>query len=412
MKFNTLKTPCLLALLLLPLLWSCKKNNDLPSNPVQINLTLKQATLVTSENSFAFDIFHKVNQGAGDQNVIISPLSLSSALSMTVNGAANGTRDSILKALRVSDISIDDLNKSYKDLTEALLSVDSRVIMEIANSVWAEKTFSVKKPFSDVLTGYYDAEARSFDITDPTAPQEINQWISDHTNGLIKNMIDQLDDNTVMLLINAIYFKGKWKSEFNATATTTRSFTKPNGSSEDVPTMHQTETQKVYEGDGFDIVELPYGQGNFVMDIVLPWGNDLSALSNSLTVSNLNTWTTSMTSRKVNLYLPKFKYGYKVNLNDILSQMGMAIAFTDTADFSNISDMGLLINKVLHQAFIETNEEGTEAAAATVVEIGTTVYNPNDPVLFDVNRQFIYIIREVTTNSVIFMGKVTDPLSQ
>jgi len=224
-------------------------------------------------------------------------------------------------------------------------------------------------------------------------------------------MIDKLDDNTVMLLINAIYFKGKWKGEFNASATTARSFTKPGGSSEDVPAMHQTESRKFYEGDGFGIVELPYGQGNFVMDIILPATNDLAAINGSLSASSLNSWTSAMTERKVDLYLPKFKYGYKVNLNDILSQMGMSIAFTDAADLSNISDLPLLINKILHQAFIETNEEGTEAAAATVVEVGVTSVGPDDPVLFDVNHQFIYIIREVTTNSIVFMGKVTDPLS-
>lgn len=392
---------------------SCKKNKDnLPTDPVKINLTLKQTSLVTSENTFAFDIFNKTINPAVDENSIISPLSVSYALSMTVNGAANATRDSILKALRVSDISIDDLNSSYKDLTTALLSVDSRVIMEIANSVWTEKSFTVKQPFSDALTGYYDAEARSFDINDPTAPQEINQWISDHTNGLIKNMLDQIEPNSVMLLINAIYFKGKWRSQFDATATTSRTFTRPDGSTIDVPTMHQAETLKVYTGDGKTIAELTYGQGNFVMDIILPADNDLTAVTTTLTADNFETWTGNMVSRKVYLYLPKFKYGFKIKLNDILSQMGMGIAFTDGADLSNISDIPLLINKVLHQAFIETKEEGTEAAAATIVEVGTTSAGPTDPITIDVNHQFIYVIREVTTNSILFMGKVTNPSAE
>ena len=413
MKTSILRHSFLASLLFIPLFWSCQKNSEnLPTNPVPINLTLKQASLVTSENTFAYDLFRYINLSAGDQNTIISPLSVSYALSMTVNGAANATADSMLKALRVSDISISDLNKSYKNLTSALLSVDSRVLMEIANSVWTEKSFTVKQPFIDTLTGYYDAQARSFDINDPTAPQEINQWISDHTNGYIKNMIDQLDNKTVMLIINAIYFKGLWKGKFDSNATTSRTFTQPGGSTEEVPTMHQTETQNIYLGNGFGMVELPYGQGNFVMDIILPDNNDLSAVSASLTASDLATWASAMTSKKVDLYLPKFKYGFKVNMNDILTSMGMGIAFTDAADFSNISDIPLLINKVLHQAFIETDEQGTVAAAATVVEIGPTMVGPNDPVSFDVNHQFVYIIREVTTNSVIFMGKVTDPLAQ
>lgn len=395
------------------ILASCRKNNDaLPTQPVQINLTLNQATLVSSENSYAFDIFSRVLSQAGDVNTIISPLSISYALSMTVNGAANGTRDSILKALRVNDTSMADLNKSYKDLTASLLSVDSRVTMYIANSVWTEKDFPVKAPFTNTLTSYYDAQAKSFDITDPTVPTQINSWISNHTNGLINNMISQLDANTVMLLINAIYFKGMWKTQFDASATTSRTFTKPDGSTENVPTMYQSENQKVYRGNGFYVAEIPYGQGNYVMDIILPDDNNLSAVTSSLTVANLSIWTTSLTSSKVNLYLPKFKYIYNISLQNVLSLMGMGIAFTDAADFSNISDISLLISKILHQAYIQTDEEGTEAAAATVVEFEPTMVGPVESITIDVNHQFIYLIREVTTNSIIFMGKVTDPLTQ
>ena len=410
MKNNKLKYAIPPVLLFFIILLSCRKNNDnLPTQPVQINLSINQATLVSSENTFAFDIFSRVLAQAGDVNTIISPLSISYALSMTVNGASNGTRDSILKALRVSDISIDDLNKSYKDLTVSLLSVDSRVIMDIANSVWTEKNFSVKVPFVNTLTSSYDAQSRSFDITDPTVPSQINSWISDNTNGLIKNMIDQMEANTEMLLINAIYFKGQWKTRFDVNATTSRTFTKPDGSTENVPTMYQSENQKVYRGNGFYVAEIPYGQGNYVLDIILPDNNDLSAVTGSLTAANLSTWTSSLTSTKIDLYMPKFKYGYKMDLKKVLSLMGMGIAFTDAADFSNISDISLFISKVLHQAYIQTDEEGTEAAAATVVEFENSMPMAST---IDVNHQFIYLVREVTTNSVIFMGKVTDPLAQ
>jgi serine protease inhibitor len=413
MKNFILKLTIPLALMFFIVLASCRKNNEtVLTQPVQINLTLKETTLVNSENSFAFDIFSKVLSQTGDVNTIISPLSISYALSMTVNGAANSTRDSILKALRVSDISMADMNKSYKNLTASLLSVDSRVIMDIANSVWTEKNFSVKVPFSDTLTNYYNAQARSFDITDPTVPTQINSWISDHTNGLIKNMIDKLEANTLMVLINAIYFKGQWKTKFDASSTTSRTFTKPDGSTENVPTMYQSENQKVYRGNGFYVAEIPYGQGNYVMDIILPDNNDLSVVTSSLTTASFGTWTTSFTSPKVNLYLPKFKYGYKIDLQSVLSSMGMGIAFSDGADFSNISDIGLSITKALHQANIQTDEEGTVAAAATVIEFGNTAVEPGEPITIDVNHQFIYLIREVTTNSVIFMGKVTDPLAQ
>lgn len=396
------------------LIVSCEKSPDkLPVNPVPINLTLKQASLVTSENSFAFDIFKEVLSASPEsENIIISPLSISYALSMTVNGAENETRDAMLNALRVNNLTPADLNQSYKDLTAALLAVDKRVLINIANSVWTENNFVVKKPFTDILTNYYTADARSFDINDATAPDKINKWIEDHTNGLIKNMVDRLNDNTVMLLVNAIYFKGKWKLQFDKSVTSSRSFTKSDGSSAVVQAMHQTETHKVYMGNGFVLAEIPYGQGNYVMDIILPDENTFSSVSPVLTAENFSSWTNALSGHKVNLYLPRFKYDYNKKLKEILSIMGMGIAFGDNADFSNISDLDLLINEVTHQAFIETNEEGTEAAAATIVDVGVTSAGPDDPILIDVNHPFIYFIRETTTNSILFMGRVTNPLAE
>jgi serine protease inhibitor len=414
MKNKIFKTGLFGSIVISLILSSCKKNTDtiFPDQPVPIDLTLKQVSLIESGNSFAFDIFREVLKSTPDsKNVIISPLSISYALSMTLNGANSATRDSMLKALRINNITLEELNKSYKDLTTALLSVDKRVLMSIANSVWIEKNFVVKKPFTDILTGYYGAESRSFDITDATVPSQINSWIEGKTNGLIKDMIDKLNDNTVMLIINAIYFKGIWKVQFEKDATTTRTFSRADGSNVNVLTMQQSETHKVYQGDGFVLAEIPYGQGNFVMDILLPDNNSLSSLTSLLTDTGFETMGNNLSGRKVNLYFPRFKYGYKKTLKEVLTDMGMGIAFTDAADFSNISDLSLLINEVTHQAFIETNEEGTEAAAATVVDVGVTSAGPDTPILIDVNRPFIYFIRETTTNSILFMGRVVDPLA-
>jgi serine protease inhibitor len=391
---------------------SCSKSGEeLPNEPVPINLSQDQIALIESGNSFAFDIFMKVLGSAGEnENVMISPLSISYALSMTLNGADGATRDSMLKALRMSGITPDEINDSYKNLTGALLSVDKRVLISIANSVWVEKNFTVKKSFTDILTNYYDAESRSFDINDASAPDKINIWIEDKTNGLIKEMIDKLEDNTVMLLINAIYFKGKWKSQFDKSKTAEMPFYKNGGSNVDVPMMKQKNDYRVHEGDGFVVAEFPYGQGNFVMDIIIP--NDQGSFSNTLAMvndENYTSWINQMRSRETDLSFPRFKYGFKKKLKDILTDMGMGIAFSDDADFSNITDLyDLLINDVAHQSFIETNEEGTEAAAATVVEIGTTSALPT-PLVLKLDHPFIYIIREVTTNTIIFMGKVADP---
>jgi serine protease inhibitor len=414
MKNYIPKASIAISFMLFLTLFSCKKesNENLPTEPVQINLSANQVSLIESANSFSFDLFRKVIENAGEsENIMISPLSISAALSMTLNGANGATRDSMLKALRVNGLTPDIINSSNKNLTEALLNVDKRILISIANSVWTEDNFVVKKPFIDILTQFYDAESKSFDISDPQVPALINNWIESKTNGLIKNMIDNLDPNTVMLLINAIYFKGKWKSQFDKDNTVNETFYKPAGATASVPMMKQTSDFKVYNGQGFTLAEFPYGQGNFVMDVILPDDNNgTGSILPLLTDNSFNGWLNQMNDRKTELSFPKFKYGYKKELKYILTDMGMGIAFSDNADFSNLSDIMTQISFVLHQAFIETNEEGTEAAAATVVGIIATVA-PSGPYILNVNHSFLYIIRETTTNSILFMGRVVDPFA-
>lgn len=414
MKNSSIKTLPVYLLSAIFILFSCGKEpvEILPVDPVPINLTTDQVSLIKSENSFAFDIFKKVAGSSQEsQNLIISPLSISYALSMTLNGAKGITRDAMLNALRANGITPEIINNSYKSLSEALLSVDSRVIISVANSVWTENNFVVKKPFTDILTAYYSAESKSFDISDAQVPKQINTWIESKTNGLIKNMVDKLDESTVMLLINAIYFKGKWNSQFDKANTVQKSFNKPGGAIVDVPMMKQKSEYKVFTGEGFVLAEFPYGQGNFVMDVILPDENiGLNSMIQSITDKSFTGWLNAMSKREIDLSFPRFKYGYKLQLKDILADMGMGIAFTDNADFSNISDIAVMISGVLHQAFIETNEEGTEAAAATIVGIMTTSMPPA-PLILNLDHPFLYIIRETSTNTILFMGKVADPLA-
>ncbi len=414
MKKNNFK-PAIVFLVIIPLtILSCNKQTveTLPTDPVPINLTADQIALISSGNSFALDIFKKVIQNSTEsENIIISPLSISSALSMTLNGAKGATRDAMLTALRMNGLTPEIINNSYKDLTEALLNIDKRVLISIANSVWTEKNFAVRKSFTDILTQYYNAESKSFDITDPLVPNQINSWIDNKTNGLIKNMIDKLDQNTVMLLINAIYFKGKWNSQFDKAKTVPASFYKSGGATIQVPMMKQISEYKIYNGEGFTLAEFPYGQANFVMDILLPdESNGITTIMPLITDNSFKGWINQMNEIKTDVTFPKFKYGYKRDLNDILTDMGMGIAFSDNADFSNISDINLLISIVKHQAFIETNEEGTEAAAATIVGISTTSM-PAGPFILNIDHPFLYIIRETSTNSILFMGRVGDPLA-
>jgi serpin B len=415
MKKIFIKNAIIILFAIPSVLTSCRKETavNLPTEPVKIDLTSDQVLLIASENSFAIDVFKKVIQNeAENKNVIISPLSISSALSMTLNGANDGTRDAMLVALRMNGLTTELINNSYKDLTATLLNIDQRVLISIANSVWTEKNFVVKKPFTDILARYYNTETKSFDITDPLAPKEVNDWIESKTNGLIKNMLTQLDPSTVMLLVNAIYFKGKWSSQFDKANTTDRPFFHSDGSSGKVPMMRQTSEFKIYKGSEFTLAEFPYGQANFVMDVIVP--DEINGIKNiipQITISSLSGWINQLAEKKTDLSFPRFKYVYRKELKDILSEMGMSVAFTDAADFSNIADLRLLISMVLHQAFIETNEEGTEAAAATITGISTSSV-PTDPAILNIDHSFLYIIRETTTNSILFIGRVADPLAE
>ncbi len=414
MKIKPSKSLFALIILLALINTSCnKKANELnASDPLPIKLTTEQIRLIEAENKFAFDIFKETLESTElSKNTIISPLSISVALSMTLNGASGSTREAMFEALRINGISTEILNSSYKNLSGELLNIDKRILISLANSVWTENNFIAKKPFTSILTDYYSADYKSFDINDPQSPKQINLWIEGKTNGLIKEMIDKLNDNTVMLLINAIYFKGKWKSQFNPKNTVQSSFYKQDGGSSVVPMMKQTHEYKIFQGNGFVMAEFPYGQGNYVMDIILPdKQKGLNAIIPDLNEKNYKTWIDNMRETKTDLSFPRFKFGFKKKMKDILTNMGMGIAFTDNADFSNISDNDLLINDVIHQAFIETNEEGTEAAAATVVDIGLTSM-PVSNFILNVDHSFIYIIRETTTNTILFMGTVADPLA-
>jgi serine protease inhibitor len=401
----------IISLVLVP---SCKKSDSNavdPGNPVTISTEAYQKEVIESANGFAFDLFKPMLAGAKESDdILISPFSITSALSMTLNGAAGETLDSMKKALRLEGQTLDQVNATYLKLMTEMVPVDSHVELDIANSVWVEKKFEVKQDFMTNVGNWYKAEARSIDITDPNALNTVNSWIADNTHDKITNMLDYLDPNLAMLLINAIYFKGMWRYQFKTSDTSEEPFYLTFTSSESVPMMHQTTDLQVAKDANVTIVDIPYGQGNFSMLVVLPdAGITTSDIASTLTQEKWNEWTglLATNTQKVDLSMPKFKYGYKRLLNDDLTSLGMGIAFSDSADFSNISNQPTKINRIIHQSYIETNEEGTEAAAATVVEIVSSVaiqsWNVN------IDRPFLYFIHETSTGTILFMGKVGDP---
>jgi len=394
---------------------SCEKQPErtLPSDPVEIELTLKQREVVTSANRFAFDLFKPVVAGEEQgTNIMISPFSITSALSMTLNGAAGETFDAVKASLRYDAMSLDEVNDTYRKLVSEMVPVDERVVMEIANSVWVENQFPVKDEFIEALKKWYLAEARNFSVSDPGSVNIINGWIEEKTHDRIQKMISRLDPDLAMLLINAVYFNGKWKHQFDPELTTDRPFYISSGDPVNVPMMYQKEKFAVSSTDRVTLAELPYGQGNYSMVVALPdEGITPAEILSGLDAGKWEEWMQGLSygQTEVRLYMPKFKYEYKRRLNDDLISLGMGPAFDPgTADFSKISDVEVFISFVLHQTFIENKEEGTEAAAATVVGFTRTSLPP-EPQVIDLNRPFLYFIRETTTGTIVFMGLVADP---
>ena len=401
---------------------SCEKSgkNDQsidPGNPINIYTAIYQKEVIDSANKFAFDLFAPIlADEKGMDNIMISPFSISSALSMTLNGAAGETFEAMKKALRLKGKTLEQINDTYLKLMTEMVPVDKRVVLEIANSIWVEKRLNVKQKFITDVQKWYKTESRGIDVTNPDAVKIVNDWIAEKTHDKITDMLDYLDPDLAMLLINAVYFNGKWRNQFNKADTKEEPFYVTPSTPKTVPMMHQEENLKAAKDNNLIIVDIPYGQGNYSMLVVLPDADiTTSDVAEALSPSQWNEWMELLANNnthKVELSMPRFKYKYKRLLNNDLIDLGMGIAFSDWADFNNISDQKLQISRVIHQSFIETNEEGTEAAAATIVEIRFTSAGPGtEPSAWkvDIDRPFLYIIHETSTGTILFMGRVNDP---
>lgn len=395
------------------LLFSCEKSLEPPQGKKEIVISKTTADIIKSDNEFGLELFQEVvSRDPEAVNVFVSPTSVALALAMTYNGANGETKTAMENALRKQGFTTEEINTSYKSLMDALMSVDPKVILEIANSIWYDVDFTVLPEFVSTNQDFYDAEVRSIDFGDPGAPGIINEWVSDKTHDKIKKIIDQIPADAVMYLINAIYFKGIWQYEFKEENTSDGPFYLNNGSPVTVPVMKQTTTLRYTSNDLFSMAELPYGQGNFSMLVLLPQTSfSTNDIVDSLTPGNWDFWISTLAEKNVDLQLPKFTFEYKNQLNDELEAMGMGVAFTDTADFSKINGTGgLFISKVLHKSFVEVNEEGTEAAAVTAVEVSLTSFPGPEYTAFHVDRPFLFAIRETSTGAILFIGCVQNPL--
>src|SRR5690554_6413701 len=408
------------AIIGLSLASSCDKNEvETPSgtltDPIQINLRSAEQEMVKTDQSFAFAFFENVFDEESldkDHNFMVSPLSLSMALAMTQNGAAGDTKTVMQEALRWRDFPDDEaINDYYKKLKEALLKTDPSTSLSIANAIFTNQSVAINPGFTNTNRSYFDATVQQVDFSNPATTSVINQWASDNTNGLIEKVIDKTKADDLMYLLNAIYFKGVWVSEFKKSNTLKKSFTLENGSLVDVDMMNQTAEFNYNSNDDLQIVQLPYGNEAFSMMVLLP--KDNKKLHDVVeAIKEPNYWSSLIAgSRKyeVVLSLPKFKTTYSKKLNNVLMDMGMGVAFSDNADFSGLSEVSSKIDFVNQNTYISTDEVGTEAAAVTTIGmVATSMPIEPERVIFNANKPFLYIIQENYTGSILFMGAVKD----
>ncbi|OFY65692.1 MAG: hypothetical protein A2Y71_04975 [Bacteroidetes bacterium RBG_13_42_15] len=405
----------ILTVILFTLALRCEKTGDNMNRNLVITKNTEE--LIKADNEFGIDLFKKVvNHYPSDSNVFISPVSAAFALAMTYNGADGTTKKAMELTLKKEGMEVEEINQCYKDLIGGLRSVDPKVTLNIANSIWYRDGFYVLPEFIQTNSDYFNAQVQSLDFGSPSALQTINGWVSDKTNDKITEILNEIPADAVMYLINAIYFYGTWKYEFDEKNTTEKDFYGDCYQEDRIPVkvdMMMLEASINYlHHEIFDAIELPYGNGNYAMMVLLPDPEKTTSdLIEQLGSDNWNSWIESFEEKEVVVSLPKFRFDFEDKLNDELTDMGMGIAFSPGgADFTKINpDGNLFISMVKQKAYVDVNEKGTEAAAVTVVEIELTSVGEDNRIHFYVDRPFLFVIMEKQSKSIIFIGRVAKP---
>ncbi|PIQ29101.1 proteinase inhibitor I4 serpin [bacterium (Candidatus Blackallbacteria) CG17_big_fil_post_rev_8_21_14_2_50_48_46] len=372
---------------------------------------VQDSGLAQAQTRFGLDLFRQVVAEKPNQNHFISPLSVAIALGMVYNGATGTTRQEMAKTLQIEGMDLAKLNQAQLTLRKRLMNQGSGVRIDLANAIWARKGTEFNPNFLKTNQDFFNARTTALDFADPLSVQTINAWASDNTQGKIPKVIDKIDAQTLMLLMNAIYFKGSWNTPFEKSQTQDRAFKDATGKTSQTAMMRRYGKFRYLRDSGqqFQAVALPYGQDKSVnMVVFLPDPESKSSeFLNKLTASQLEDWLSRFRSQDGEVVLPRFKLEYEVGLNQVLKNMGMEMAFDESrADFSDlISSEKAFISQVKQNSFVEVNEEGTEAAAVTTVTVGaTSVQLPQEPFSFVADHPFVYLIYDQTAHSILFSG--------
>lgn len=370
-------------------------------------LSQDEQGLVQAANDFGFRLLEEVAAEQGQDNLFISPLSVSLALGMTYNGARGETEQAMRQTLGLGELSREQINDGYRGLIDLLCELDPKVTVEIANSIWYRDGFDVLQAFVEVNVEHFDAVVRALDFADAGAADTINAWVSEKTHGKIDEIVEPpINAATVMFLINAVYFKGDWMLQFDPEDTREQAFHGPGGARQ-VPMMNMHTELAYLETDRAQIVDLPYGHGLYSMTVVLPKPEvDRAELIAGLDRNRWQQWMNGLVEQELTLALPRFELEYEKVLNDALIALGMGVAFGGAADFTGIRESGgLYISRVKHKSYVKVDEVGTEAAAVTSVEVRET--SISNAMIAD--RPFLFVIHDKHSGALLFMGQIVDP---
>ena len=393
---------------------SCDNEDGPDDPPVPVVCPTSSTTRAISEssNDMAFPLFNKVcAQHKPTENVIVSPLSLTEVLVMLSNGAKGETLNQINALLGAKDIPLEEQNAAISALNQYIISADSKTSVAIANSQWIDDELKVKDEYVKTNAKWLNAETRNQDLATVKTMNDINSWCEKNTQGCIKEILDEpLPDDCRLGLVNALYFKGMWSKKFDKGNTTDEDFTNSDGSKSRVKMMRQRETFPAYEGIDMDMVEFAYGNDKFCMDVILPHeGKNLDECLKGFSSKTFSDYIKDSYGRDVIVSMPRMELKFETSLVQPLMNMGMTLPFSNEfADFTGISDHRVFIDEIIQATYVKMDEEGTEAAAVTAAFANdcTSIGPEPTPLIFNMNRPFVFIIREKDSNTILFMGKV------
>lgn len=389
-----------------------------PEPRPKINLS-DVKNITDANNQFAFDYYNKlISKEEG--NIFFSPFSISSAFVMTYEGAKDQTANEIRSVFYFPD-NMEYIRNEYSSFFNEINKGSKKYKLRSANALWAQQDYKFSKDYFNNIEKYYNGRAENLDFkkNPEGSASTINKWVENQTNNKIKDLIspDSINEMTRLILTNAVYFKGDWVKQFNKDNTKDEDFRTGKNINVKVKMMSLTDEDAEFnygENSSLQILEMPYAGDELSMLILLPKDDDLAKFETTLSTKNLSDWKEGLEIQRVKVYIPKFKFDTMYSMSDDLKEMGMPIAFSDSADFSGMTASGrkeLKIDQAIHKAFIEVYEEGTEAAAATGIMMVATSFQPEKPEIpiFKADHPFVFLIQHSNTGNILFMGRVVDP---